>query len=250
MTRAGSVSAAPLLPDLSVESALVGGSGLVAGMDEVGRGAFAGPVTVGVTAVQISDDGTHPPVQDSKVLAPARRAALVGEIRAWAAGAAVGHASPAEIDRYGLSSALGLAGRRAWHALLAQLGGAVPVMLLDGRDDWLTRTPDEICPGLCSRPDRIHLQVKADALCASVAAASILAKVERDQIMVELDAEFPDYGWAGNKGYGAEGHRRALVERGLTEHHRRSWRLLPEPAVQQDELFAGLVGQDGAQWRT
>lgn len=250
MSPTGLLRSTRTLPDLSIESSLVQGSGLVAGMDEVGRGALAGPVTVGVVAVRIPDDGTHPAVQDSKALAPARRAALEGEIRAWAAGAAVGHAAPAEIDRYGLSTALGLAGRRAWHALIAQLDAAVPVLLLDGRDDWLTRTPDEVCTGLCPRPDRIHLKVKADALCASVAAASILAKVERDQIMVELDAAFPDYGWAGNKGYGAEGHRRALVERGITEHHRRSWRLLPEPVVQQDELFGDLLGgQDGAQWR-
>ena len=250
MSPTGPLRSTRTLPDLSIESSLVQGSGLVAGMDEVGRGALAGPVTVGVVAVRIPDDGTHPAVQDSKALAPARRAALVGEIGAWAAGAAVGHAAPAEIDRYGLSTALGLAGRRAWHALIAQLDGAVPVLLLDGRDDWLTRTPDEVCTGLCPRPDRIHLKVKADALCASVAAASILAKVERDQIMVELDAAFPDYGWVGNKGYGAEGHRRALVERGITEHHRRSWRLLPEHVVQQDELFGDLLGgQDGAQWR-
>ena len=250
MSPTGPLRSTRTLPDLSIESSLVQGSGLVAGMDEVGRGALAGPVTVGVVAVRIPDDGTHPAVQDSKALAPARRAALVGEIGAWAAGAAVGHAAPAEIDRYGLSTALGLAGRRAWHALIAQLDAAVPVLLLDGRDDWLTRTPDEVCTELCPRPDRIHLKVKADALCASVAAASILAKVERDQIMVELDAAFPDYGWAGNKGYGAEGHRRALVERGITEHHRRSWRLLPEPVGQQDELFGDLLGgQDGAQWR-
>ena len=250
MSPTGPLRSTRTLPDLSIESSLVQGSGLVAGMDEVGRGALAGPVTVGVVAVRIPDDGTHPAVQDSKALTPARRAALVGEIGAWAAGAAVGHAAPAEIDRYGLSTALGLAGRRAWHALIAQLDAAVPVLLLDGRDDWLTRTPDEVCTGLCPRPDRIHLKVKADALCASVAAASILAKVERDQIMVELDAAFPDYGWVGNKGYGAEGHRRALVERGITEHHRRSWRLLPEPVVQQDELFGDLLGgQDGAQWR-
>lgn len=249
-TRQAAAPARPL-PDLSVETSLLDGPGLVVGMDEVGRGALAGPVSVGVVAVRIPDDGTHPAVQDSKALAPARRSALVGEIRAWAAGAAVGHASPQEIDRHGLSAALGLAGRRAWHAVLDQLSplaSGVPVMLLDGRDDWLTRTPDEVCQGLCPGPDRVHLQVKADARCASVAAASILAKVERDAIMVELDRGFPDYGWAGNKGYGAAGHRAALVERGVTEHHRRSWRLLPEPAVEQGELFGGLEGVQGAQW--
>lgn len=252
-TAAGSP---PALPDLSVESTLVNGSGLVAGMDEVGRGALAGPVTVGVAVIRIPDDGPQPPVRDSKALSATRRITMVSQIHEWTAAGAVGHASASEIDRHGLSSALGLAGRRAWHSAVTQLDGQIPALLLDGRDNWLSRTPPELCAGLSPVPEAVHLQVKADALCASVAAASILAKVERDAIMVELDHDFPSYGWAGNKGYGSVLHRTALVEQGISEQHRRSWRLLPEPAAEQPSLFGepsiaattDSEGHKGAQW--
>ncbi|QCU78335.1 ribonuclease HII [Citricoccus sp. SGAir0253] len=260
------------LPGLDLEASLVAGrpqgGALVAGMDEVGRGALAGPVSVGVVVVRLPDAGPVPAVRDSKALSPARREALVPEVLAWGAAAAVGHAAPGEIDRYGISGALALAGRRAWHEVVTALGAQPDALVLDGRDDWLPRAPRPECAGLAAGPGRVHLQVKADARCATVAAASILAKVERDALMTRLAAEHPAYGWDGNKGYGAAAHRRALVERGPSPHHRLSWRLLPGaeapgtaapadpgrgtarmPVPGQSALsWDGATGELGAEW--
>jgi ribonuclease HII len=243
-----------LMPGLDVECSLVatqlsGGTGagaLVAGMDEVGRGALAGPVSVGVVVVRLPDAGPVPPVRDSKALSPARREALVPPVLAWGAAAAVGHAEPAEIDRYGISAALALAGRRAWHRVVQDLGAQPDVLLLDGRDDFLPRAPREACDALSAGPGRVHLQVKADATCATVAAASILAKVERDGLMTRLAGEHPAYGWEGNKGYGAANHRQALVEHGPSPHHRLSWRLLPEPAAAGQPILSWDDAGEGA----
>ncbi|WP_313823264.1 ribonuclease HII [Citricoccus sp.] len=198
---------------------------LVAGMDEVGRGALAGPVSVGVVVVALPDAGPQPAVRDSKVLSAKRREALVPEILAWGAAAAVGHAEPGEIDRYGISAALALAGRRAWHRVAVDLGRIPDALVLDGRDNWLPRSPLQASVGLAPGPGAVHLQVKADATCATVAAASILAKVERDGLMTGLSEAFPDYGWEGNKGYGAAAHRQAIWDRGPSPYHRMSWNL-------------------------
>lgn len=246
------------MPGLDVESSLVATrltgdaapGALVAGMDEVGRGALAGPVSVGVVVVRLPDAGPVPGVRDSKVLSPARREALVPQVLAWAAAAAVGHAEPAEIDRYGITAALALAGRRAWHRVVQDLGTPPDVVLLDGRDDFLPRAPLDACRALSAGPGRVHLQVKADATCATVAAASILAKVERDGLMTRLAREHPVYGWEGNKGYAAAGHRQALIERGPSPHHRLSWRLVPEPvAAEQPVLSWDVPGEGtGGEW--
>lgn len=226
---------APVLPDLTLEHSLAGthrarvGAGpeplLVAGMDEVGRGALAGPVSVGVVVVRMPDDGPHPAVRDSKALSAKRRTALVPEILAWGAAAAVGHAEPGEIDRYGITAALALAGRRAWHRVAGDLGRTPDLLLLDGRDNWLPKAPAPLCGALAPGPGAVHLQVKADATCASVAAASILAKVERDGLMTGLAEAFPAYGWEGNKGYGASAHRQAISAQGPSPYHRMSWNL-------------------------
>jgi ribonuclease HII len=247
-----------LLPGLDVESSLVtarlsgdaNGGALVAGMDEVGRGALAGPVSVGVVVVRLPDAGPIPEVRDSKVLSAARREALVPQVRAWGAAAAVGHAEPAEIDRYGITAALALAGRRAWHRVVHDLGAQPDVLLLDGRDDFLPRAPLEACEDLSVAPSRVHLQVKADATCATVAAASILAKVERDGLMTRLASQHPAYGWDGNKGYAAASHRRALVDHGPSPHHRLSWRLVPEPIAPEQPLLSWDDGgrAAGAEW--
>lgn len=260
-TRPGGQSArhrpAPL-PGLDVESSLVAAQlsadttagALVAGMDEVGRGALAGPVSVGVVVVRLPDAGPIPAVRDSKALSPVRREALVPQVLDWGAAAAVGHAEPAEIDRYGISAALALAGRRAWHRVVQVLGAQPDVLLLDGRDDFLPRAPLEACHALSAGPGRVHLQVKADATCATVAAASILAKVERDALMTRLAREHPAYGWDGNKGYGAANHRRALIERGPSDQHRLSWRLVPEPSVPEQPVLSwdGAGEGVGGEW--
>jgi ribonuclease HII len=128
----------------------------------------------------------------------------------------VGEASAAEIDEHGITACLGLAARRA----LIQLHEAgIPVgeatVLLDGAHDWLN-------PALSSKLPVIT-RVKADQDCAVVSAASIVAKVTRDELMVSLDIQHPEYGWASNKGYGAAVHMEAIKTIGLTPYHRASW---------------------------
>jgi len=226
-------------PGLAVERSLEeAGARHVGGMDEVGRGALAGPVTVGVVVLHPGTERGLPGLRDSKLLNPAQREALVPRVLRWCAAGGVGHASPGEIDALGLTGALRLAGRRA---LTAAAGGGAPapdVVLLDGRHDWLSEPAaslfDAVAPaGPPGAPagwsGKVVTRIKADLTCASVAAASVLAKVERDRIMEELSGEWPQYGWDSNKGYGAGGHRRALEERGPTPHHRLSWRLTRPP---------------------
>lgn len=218
-------------PGLAVERALQdAGARLVGGMDEVGRGALAGPVTAGVVVLRPGTVRGIPGLRDSKLLGPARREALVPRIRSWCAAGGVGHASPQEIDGLGLTAALRLAGHRAL-AAAAREGTAPDVVLLDGRHDWLSPAGEPSLFDASAPADEpswtgtVVTRVKADLTCASVAAASVLAKVERDRIMRELSGAWPQYGWDSNKGYGAAGHRAALEEAGPTPHHRMSWRL-------------------------
>ena len=200
---------------------------MIAGVDEVGRGAIAGPVSVGVVVIAVSAGLNQPPVglADSKALTPKRREQLVSPIQEWASATEVGHASPAEIDDIGIVSALGLAGCRA----LAQVGakliavGLPPpsIVILDGNLDWLTKSGHMLAGPL----PEVTLLVGGDRLSATVAAASVIAKVERDALLVDLGAQFEQYGWASNKGYASATHRAALKAHGLSEHHRKSWRL-------------------------
>lgn len=203
------------------------GATLVAGMDEVGRGSLAGPVSVGVVVVAASTRSAPPGVADSKLLTPLARTALLPALRRWGVARAVGHASSAEIDELGIIAALRLAGTRAL-AVATSTCGPVDVVLLDGSHDWLT--PPQ--PDLFSLDDEVAgtspsvlTRVKADRTCASVAAASVLAKCERDALMVELSAAHPEYGWHENKGYASPEHIAALRTWGPCDLHRRSWRL-------------------------
>lgn len=205
------------------------GARLVAGVDEVGRGALAGPVSVGIAVVDLQEQRLLADVRDSKLLKVADRERLVPLVSAWSVASAVGHASAKEIDAVGIVGALRLAGTRAWLAVLA--AGVTPdVVLLDGSHNWLSPgtqaslfdvEPAE--PG-CDAP--VHTLVKADMQCLSVAAASILAKVERDHMMCELHSEYPAFGWDENKGYGTAAHKDALRAAGPTPYHRVSWQLL------------------------
>ena len=218
-------------PSLRVERALQReGHRLLAGMDEVGRGALAGPVSVGVVVIDDVCRSAPVGVKDSKLLSPQMRERMVPKIQRWATAYAVGHASPGEIDRYGIIVALRLAGTRAL-AELARLSVIPDLVILDGNHDWLT-DPERIgLLGLVkgSAGDApvvpVRTMVKADLFCSSVAAASVLAKVERDAMMVALAAEVPDYAWQLNKGYSAPEHFAALQAHGPSVHHRRSWRL-------------------------
>ncbi len=194
-------------------------------MDEVGRGALAGPVTVGVVVIDDTCRSAPTGVRDSKLLTPQARAHLVPRLRRWARAHAVGHASPGEIDGIGIIAALRLAATRA----LAQLPERPDLVVLDGNHDWLT-APEQVGLFAFAAEDSpvgppVLTMVKADLRCSSVAAASVLAKVERDELMVGLAQAHPAYGWAGNKGYAAPEHLAALAAYGPCALHRRSWRL-------------------------
>ncbi|MGC8511386.1 MAG: ribonuclease HII [Acidimicrobiales bacterium] len=218
------MSASPA-PTLRVERRLLReGASVVAAVDEVGRGALSGPVTVGVVLVTSRTRSAPPGVRDSKVLRAAVREDLVPRIRRWAAGYAVAHASALEVDERGVVAALRLAGHRA----LRSLDLRPDVILLDGDHDYLTAPA---AAPLFESPDDLDdlpavvTMVRADVSCAAVAAASVLAKTTRDALMSELARQFPHYGWHENKGYATEEHRRALAEFGPTPLHRRTWHL-------------------------
>jgi ribonuclease HII len=231
------------------------GHRLVAGMDEVGRGALAGPVSVGVVVIDELCRSAPVGVKDSKMLSHQMRERLVPKIQRWASAYAVGHASPVEIDRHGIMVGLHLAGTRA----LAALSVTPDLIILDGNHDWLTAPWRVGLLGLLDDGlDRapgvpVRTMVKADMFCSSVAAASVLAKVERDAIMVALAAEVPGYAWELNKGYCAPEHVAALESLGPSAHHRRSWRL---PGVSgateddRDQITAprDAVMHDGGAW--
>lgn len=234
-------------PSLRHERAILReGHILLAAMDEVGRGALAGPVSVGVVLVDAATRTAPQGVRDSKLLQPPARQALVPRIRRWAVGCAVGHAEPDEIDAFGIIAALRLAGRRA----LAALPAEPDCVLLDGNHDWISvpaeqgelfavapARPVPVLPTLCAPV--VRTRIKADLRCAAVAAASVLAKVERDAMMVERARAHPGYGWELNKGYAAPEHSAALRRLGPCEQHRRSWSLPgTQPTGEHDDAGA------------
>lgn len=244
-------------PHLRHERALLrAGARLVAGMDEVGRGSLAGPVSVGVVVVDARTRSAPAGVADSKLLTPAAREALLPALGRWGLARAVGHASADEIDAVGIMAALRLAGRRAL-AAAERIVGPVDAVLLDGNHDWLSAPatlfePAEPLAGpFVEAPaapfdgplvPRVHLRIKADRTCASVAAASVLAKCERDALMVALSDEHPAYRWAENKGYASPEHLAALRELGPCRLHRRTWRLPAWGGEAVVVLPAGAVG--------
>jgi ribonuclease HII len=198
------------MPDFRIESEL---GGVVAGLDEVGRGPFAGPV---VAAAVILDPARLAPrlrreLDDSKKVRPAARRALADMVRQQAergeAAIGIGIAEVAEIDRLNILNATFLAMVRAHEAL----GRSSDWALVDGN-----RPP----PGL---PCPVRCLVGGDGISLSVAAASVVAKVHRDALMADLADRFPGYGWERNAGYGTREHRDALIRLGVTPHHRRSF---------------------------
>ena len=192
-------------PGLRVESTLwESGHGIVAGVDEVGKGAWAGPLTVG--AAVVPKDRRIYKVRDSKLLTEAEREAMFDRIANWCEAWAIGHASARECDELGMSDAQRLATRRA----LDGLGVTADRVLLDGKWDFLG-------------DGRAQTIVKGERVSLSIAAASILAKVTRDRIMRGLAEEFPAYALAENKGYPCHRHRSALQMAGPSTIHRRSW---------------------------
>jgi ribonuclease HII len=221
-----------LQSDLLVhERALLERGEIVVGIDEVGRGALAGPMVLG--AVVLTNASAPPEtLNDSKLLTPLQREDLIGPLESWAADWSLGSVSAAEIDAWGLRLALAVAATRALDALRVRPS----VALIDGSFNLL-RAPEDIRFGVARAPALSYgamaatTIVKGDQRCASIAAASVLAKVHRDRLMVELDRDFNDYGWSSNKGYGAKVHMAALRRLGQTVHHRHSWQL-PEQVAQ------------------
>ena len=209
-----------LTPDLSEEQVLLAaGHVCVAGVDEAGRGAWAGPVCAAavVLPLQLPDLIERlKDVRDSKELTPLQREALLPIVVEVAQAVGVGWATPAEVDTVGVVGAT----RRAMVRAVTGLGDAVDVALIDHLEVPELALPQRAFP-------------KADARCLSVAAASIVAKVERDRLMIALEEDFPGYGFARHKGYGTALHRQALSRLGPSPIHRLSWR--PLQAMEQSE---------------
>jgi ribonuclease HII len=199
-------------PDLDAtteleEAAFAEGVGLLAGVDEVGRGAWAGPVSVGVAVLDRESLATMPPgVRDSKLLSPARREALFPLLSAAVVAYAVGHASHAECDELGMTAAQRLAAERAF----AELPVTPDRTIVDGKFDY-------------TRRQEARALVGADRTSIVVAAASVLAKVTRDRHMIKIAPGYPAFAFADNKGYPSPIHMDALAVAGLTDIHRRSW---------------------------
>jgi ribonuclease HII len=190
-------------PGLSFERALWdAGASIVVGVDEVGRGAWAGPLTVG--AAVVPRDRRVYKIRDSKMLTETEREALFERVASWCVAWAVGHASAAECDELGMSAAQRLAAARA----LEGLGMDADHVLLDGKWDFV------------GGATRI---VRGDQKSLSIAAASILAKVTRDRMMKEQAPDFPAYNFEANKGYPCPVHKAALQAMGPSSIHRRSW---------------------------
>lgn len=176
----------------------------IAGVDEAGRGPWAGPV---VAAAVILTPGRIPDgLHDSKKLSAKSRESLFDKIKDGA-DVGVGLSDPNEIDQHNILQATFLAMQRA----VANLDEQPDMAIVDGK----------LLPGL---PCAAQAVIKGDSRCLSVAAASIIAKVTRDRIMTDLALEFPDYGWERNKGYGTQDHQNGLAAAGVTPHHRRSFK--------------------------
>ncbi|RFS81616.1 ribonuclease HII [Actinomadura spongiicola] len=205
--------------ELLALSAPKGRTVTIAGVDEVGRGAWAGPVVVCAAVTDL----TPPPVlqgrgnrtiglTDSKLLTETHRESFAALLPGWLTGHAIGESGPGEIDEVGMTEAL----RRAAVRALESLPVPPDVVILDGKHDFL------------SRPWRVRCEVKADQRSVTVAAASVLAKVHRDRLMAGLDEDFPGYGFADSAGYPSPVHQKALEEFGPTPHHRMSWSYLDD----------------------
>lgn len=203
-------------PHLEREWALISdGHQMVIAMDEVGRGAIAGPVTVGAGIWLAELDDVPDGIRDSKLVVEAKRPELADRANRWLHTTSVGNATAAEVDKMGITAALGLAGNRALAALRERARFEGAVVLLDGQHDWLSASLPFDLP--------VVTQVKADRDCASVAAVSLVAKVSRDSEMILADQRYPEYGFSSHKGYGSATHFHAIEKYGPCELHRLTW---------------------------
>lgn len=181
----------------------LGGPGVVMGVDEVGRGPLAGPLTV--CAVVLPPAPHIARLDDSKRLAPARREEVAAAVRACAVAVGICHVQPAQIDEWGMARAL----RACMAGAIADAGVEPDCVLIDGN-------PVHVHP-------RERCVVRGDGRVAAIAAASVVAKVTRDALMDGLDRAYPGYGLARNKGYGTAEHVAAIRALGLSPVHRRSF---------------------------
>jgi len=211
------------LPSLSFENSFFEtGTRFVIGIDEVGRGSIAGPVAVGVALLDNQRNLQQWPakLKDSKLISEKVREEIYPEVASWVSGWAVGMATVEEIETKGIIEALSLAGSRALEALVRDpalqqaLAKDGVMMILDGAHNWL---------GSKALGLPVTAKTKADRDCVSVACASVLAKVTRDKLMLEIHEQYPSFGLASNKGYASEGHITALREQGPSPVHRLSW---------------------------
>lgn len=206
---------------------LTRGYELIVAVDEVGRGAIAGPVSV-AAGLWRGDLGAGPEgIRDSKLVPESARGALASSARGWLESIEVGHCDATTVDREGITAALGIAGTRALTAVLeglSTIGNAV--IVLDGHHDWLSPVMVRSLP--------VVTKTKADRDCQSVAAASLVAKVTRDELMVEADTTWPEYGFARHKGYASPAHLEAINRLGPCEIHRLSWLRPPELFARED----------------
>ncbi|MEN9956992.1 MAG: hypothetical protein RIR46_600 [Actinomycetota bacterium] len=211
-------------PTIEFERSLTqGGARFIIGIDEVGRGAVAGPVAVGVALIDTKSPGfadIPAGLRDSKLLSERQREALQPLIETWMHAGTVGMVDASAIDEKGIVHSLALSASRGLTALLERDGVAQAiardgaVILLDGTHNWL----EGHTGGL-----PVTVRAKADRDCASVAAASVLAKVARDHLMVELAQAHPGYGFEGHKGYASELHIHAIRSLGPSVVHRKTW---------------------------
>lgn len=215
-----------ITPKLTLERRLLGECELIVSLDEVGRGALAGPVAVGAAVMDAAGARRRVPegLRDSKLVTERRRPEVAARAAAWVRASAVGWATADEIDEVGIMTALGLAASRAVLAI-AETGVELndALILLDGNHDYVSRVHPV--------PLRVRPVVKADRDCASVSAASVIAKVARDGYMAELHETHPAYQWNRNKGYASPDHRDAIRSNGLSPFHRASWAIADAPTL-------------------
>jgi ribonuclease HII len=225
----------PLFPGAIEEETYSRGFKCVAGLDEVGRGPLAGPVVA--AAVVLPRGFSHPDIKDSKLLSPSQRETVVPIIKQNAVTWGLGIVEVEEIDRLNILRASLLAMGRA----LEGLRQTPDCLLIDGNQ----KIPAEFfrAKSLAKVHPQQRTVVKGDRLCFTIAAASILAKVERDAMMVELDKNYPEYGFASHKGYSCIAHLRALRRFGPSPVHRQSFKPVRDACTENENarlvLFQG-----------
>ena len=212
-------------PSLSLENELwASGSRFVIGMDEVGRGAIAGPVAVGVAVLDKNDPKAAmawpEKLCDSKLISEKVRNEIVAPVSDWVLNSAVGMVSAADIDASGIVAALASAGASALEQIFADAAFRQEVMrdgaviILDGSHNWIGPKASGL---------NVVVRTKADRDCVSVAAASVIAKVARDNLMIDLANKVPGYGLEGHKGYASATHIEAVRSLGPSREHRVTW---------------------------